>query len=62
MRLYRDSNPNPVIRRLAELPGVQTTALPNWILYRRHNPLPSRPAWIAGGRCVAWLYSGTALA
>jgi transposase len=31
VRLYRESDPKPVIRRLAEQLGVHHEALPNWI-------------------------------
>ncbi|MEV6233625.1 transposase [Saccharopolyspora shandongensis] len=31
VRLYRESNPKPVIRRLAEQLGVHPEALQNWI-------------------------------
>jgi len=38
VRLYRESDPKPVIRRLAEQLGVHHEALRNWVLCRaRHN-------------------------
>ena len=32
VRLYRESNPKPVIRRLAEQLGVHHEALRNWVM------------------------------
>ena len=37
VRLYRESDPKPVIRRLAEQPGVHPETLRNWIKQDQAN-------------------------
>ncbi len=46
VRLYRDSDPKPVIRRLAEQLGVHHEALRNWIRQDQadHGERHDRPA------------------
>jgi transposase-like protein len=53
VRLWRESDPKPVIKRLAEQLGVHPEALRNWILCRcRHKihyaDLRIMPTWSTG--------------
>ncbi|MGV9804955.1 transposase [Micromonospora chersina] len=47
MRLYRESDPKPVIRRSAEQLGVHHEALRNWIRQQR-------PTSVTTGRPARW--------
>ncbi|TDB80537.1 transposase [Micromonospora sp. KC721] len=49
VRLYRESDPKPVIRRLAEQLGVHHEALRNWIA----KPRPTRVS-VTTGRPARW--------
>jgi hypothetical protein len=64
VRLYLDSDPKPVIRRLAEQLGVYHEALRNWIVRPRPTPvsvttgLPARWSRRTGGCAMKSLSCG----